>query len=62
MNGATPHPGRGNVNKVSAAGRRRGWNRVFDVQPSNSPNLNKLNMCFFTVSNELQISSKEQKN
>ena len=33
IDGATPHTGNGNLDKLRAAERARGWNIVFDVQP-----------------------------
>ena len=47
IDGAMPHTGKENIDKLRAAGRAGGWNIVFDVQPSNSPDLNKLGLCFF---------------
>ena len=35
------------LDKLRAAGSVGGWNVVFDVQPSNSPDLNWLDLCFF---------------
>ena len=62
MDGATPHTGNGNLDKLRVAGSAGGWNIVFDVQPSNSPNLNKLDLCFFTACSKLLISSRERAN
>ena len=44
MDGATPHTGKGNRDKLRAASSAGGWNIVFDFQPSNSPDSNKLNL------------------
>ena len=47
LDDATPHSGRGNLEKLRARGQEGGWNIVFDQQSSNSPDLNKLDLCFF---------------
>ena len=62
IDGATPHTGKGNLDKLHAEGQRGGWNIIFDVQPSNSPDLNKLDLCFFyslqQAANKLKGTSK----
>ena len=37
MDDATPHTRKGNLNKLRATRSAGGWNFVFDVQSSNSP-------------------------
>ena len=44
IDGVTPHTGKGNLHKLRAARSAGGWNFVFDVQASNSPDLNKLDL------------------
>jgi hypothetical protein len=45
--GATPHTGKGNEVLLDEAGQLQGMNIRFDKQPSQSPDLNKLDLCLF---------------
>lgn len=45
--GATPHTGSNNEAKLNEFGRRGGWNIKILRQPAQSPDLNKLDLCFF---------------
>ena len=47
LDGATPHTGHGNFEKLKARGEEGGWNIVFEQQPANSQDLNKLDLFFF---------------
>ena len=47
LDGATPHTGYGNFEKLRARGQEGGWDIVFEQQPANSPDLNKLDLSFF---------------
>ena len=63
IDGAIPHTGKGNLDKLRNAGHQTGgWNIVFDVQPSNSPDKNKLDLCFFyslqQAANKIKGTSK----
>ena len=44
---ATPHTGQSNVNIINLEGRKDGWNIQVIQQPPQSPDLNKLDLCFF---------------
>ena len=52
----TLHTGHGNFEKLRARGQEGGWNIVFEQQPANSPDLNKLDLSFFTVFSRLRRS------
>ena len=45
--GAKPHNGKGNLNKLNEYGQLDGWNIFIDTQPPQSPDLNKCDLCFF---------------
>jgi hypothetical protein len=45
--GATPHTGDDNELYLNHAGTDYGWEISFETQPSNSPDLNKNDLCFF---------------
>ena len=47
QDGAKPHTGCNNVDLLNAFGKRGGWNITFQTQPPQSPDLNKLDLCFF---------------
>ncbi|CAM9725014.1 unnamed protein product, partial [Choristocarpus tenellus] len=47
QDGATPHMGKGNSEILSGAGKTEGWSIRLVTQPSNSPDLNIVDMCFF---------------
>ena len=47
LDGATPHSGHGNLEKLRARGQEGGWSIVFDQQPLNSTDLNELDLRFF---------------
>ena len=53
LDGATPHKGYGNLEKLRAREQEGGWNIVFDQRPLNSPDLNKLDLSFFTAFSKL---------
>ncbi|CAM9623151.1 unnamed protein product [Choristocarpus tenellus] len=44
---ATPHTGKGNSEILSGAGKTEGWSSRPVTQPSNSPKLNIMELCFF---------------
>ena len=46
LDGATPHTGHRDIEKLRASGQERGWNIMFEQQPANSPDLNKLDTSF----------------
>ncbi len=56
--GAPSHTGKGNVANLNEAGLQRGWNITFEVQPAQSPDLNKCDLCFF---NSLQLDSERHR-
>ena len=41
------HTGHGNFEKLRVRGQEGGWNIVFEQQPANSPDFNKLDLSFF---------------
>ena len=41
------HTGKQNMEKMDAAGSRNNWNIKYVTQPAQSPDLNKLDICFF---------------
>ena len=45
--GAKPHNGKGNLEKLNEYGQLDGWNVCIDTQPPQSPDLNKCDLCFF---------------
>jgi hypothetical protein len=47
QDGAKPHTGYNNVDLLNAFGHRNGWTIEFETQPPQSPDLNKLDLCFF---------------
>ncbi|CAM9814633.1 unnamed protein product, partial [Choristocarpus tenellus] len=47
QDGATPHTGKGNSEILSEAGKTEGWSIRLVIQPSNSPDLNIIDLCFF---------------
>ncbi|CAM9462181.1 unnamed protein product [Choristocarpus tenellus] len=47
QDGATPHTGKGNSEILSAAGKTEGWSIRLVVQPSNSSDLNIMDVSFF---------------
>ena len=47
QDGATPHSGHGNLVHLTAAGHVDGWQITFVTQPAQSPDFNKLDLCFF---------------
>ncbi|CAM9450151.1 unnamed protein product [Choristocarpus tenellus] len=47
QDGATPHTGKGSSEILSEAGKTEGWSIRLVVQPSNSSNLNIMDLCFF---------------
>ena len=47
QDGATPHTGQHNVEKMNKAGKKDGWKIEFWTQPAQSPDLNFLDLCFF---------------
>ncbi|CAM9612247.1 unnamed protein product, partial [Choristocarpus tenellus] len=44
---ATPHLRKGNSEILSGVGKTEGWSIRLVAQPSNSPNLNIMDLCFF---------------
>ncbi|CAM9174044.1 unnamed protein product [Choristocarpus tenellus] len=42
-----PHTGKGNSEILSGAGKSEGWSIRLVTQPSNSPDLNIMDQCFF---------------
>jgi hypothetical protein len=58
----TAHNGKGNEVALNAWGKRDGWNISFETQPSQSPDLNKLDLCFFNsllrLTNRLKANNK----
>ncbi|CAN0032365.1 unnamed protein product, partial [Choristocarpus tenellus] len=44
---ATPHMGKGDSEIISGAGKTEGWSIRLVTQPSNSPDLNMMDLCFF---------------
>ncbi|CAM9114937.1 unnamed protein product [Choristocarpus tenellus] len=47
QDGVTPHMGKGNSEILSGAGKTEGWLIRLVMQPSNFPNLNIIDLCFF---------------
>ncbi|CAM9970472.1 unnamed protein product [Choristocarpus tenellus] len=47
QDGATPHTGKGNSKILSGAGTTEGWLIRIVTQPTNSPGLNIMDLCFF---------------
>jgi hypothetical protein len=47
QDGAKPHTGKNNVELLNEFGCRGGWKISFETQPPQSPDLNKLDLCFF---------------
>ena len=45
--GAKPHNGKGNLDKLTEYGQLDGWNICIHTQPPQSPDLNKCDLCFF---------------
>jgi transposase len=45
--GAKPHNGRGNLERLNEYGQLDGWDIFIDTQPPQSPDLNKCDLCFF---------------
>ena len=45
--GAKPHNGKGNLEKLTEYGQLDGWNIHIETQPPQSPDLNKCDLCFF---------------
>jgi hypothetical protein len=45
--GAPGHTGHGNEQFLFQAGQADGWNIIYETQPSQSPDLNKNDLCFF---------------
>ncbi|CAN0037836.1 unnamed protein product [Choristocarpus tenellus] len=43
----TPHTGKGNLEILSGEGKTEGWSIRLVTQPSNSPDLNIMDLCFF---------------
>ena len=56
--GAPGHTGHGNEELLFQAGQDDGWNIIFETQPSQSPDLNKNDLCFF---NSLQTQAEKLK-
>ena len=56
--GAPGHTGHGNEELLFQAGQDDGWNIIFEKQPSQSPDLNKNDLCFF---NSLQTQAEKLK-
>ncbi|CAM9807061.1 unnamed protein product [Choristocarpus tenellus] len=47
QDGASPHMGKGNSEISSGAGKTNGWSIRLVTQPSNSPDLNIMDLCFY---------------
>ncbi|CAM9640844.1 unnamed protein product [Choristocarpus tenellus] len=47
QDGATPHTGKGISEILSGAGKTKGWSIRLVTQPSYSPDLNIMDLCFF---------------
>ncbi|CAM9283546.1 unnamed protein product, partial [Choristocarpus tenellus] len=47
QDGAIPRRGKGNSEILSGAGKTDGWSITLVMQPSNSPDLNMMDLCFF---------------
>lgn len=47
QDGAKPHTGSNNVMRMNNFANGRGWNISVITQPAQSPDLNKLDLCFF---------------
>ena len=56
--GAPGHTGHGNAQFLFQAGQADGWNIIYETQPSQSPDLNKNDLCFF---NSLQTQAEKLK-
>ncbi|CAM9393881.1 unnamed protein product, partial [Choristocarpus tenellus] len=60
QDGATPHTGKGNSEVLSGAGKTEGWSIRLVMQPSNSPDLNIMDLYFFRSLKCRQFGSIEE--
>jgi hypothetical protein len=62
VDGAKAHTGEDNIRRLNEMGQEDGWNIVVEVQPSQSPEFNRLDLCLFhslnTESNKIKGQRK----